>query len=98
LPSPYTPTGNIFASQNPTLASRPQSPSTTMSKPVEIRISPPESYDSNHRNALPWLRLISRYLLINEEIYNTDNRKVCYALSFMKSRNAATWADTYTAK
>jgi hypothetical protein len=97
-PSPYTPSGNIFASQSPILVPRPRSPLTTMSKPVELCISPPESYDGNHRNTLPWLQSISRYLLINKEIYNTDNRKVCYALSFMKSRNAATWADTYTAK
>jgi hypothetical protein len=69
-----------------------------MSKPVELCISPPESYDGNHKNALLWLRSISRYLLINEKIYNTDNREVCDALSFMKSGNAATWADHYTAK
>jgi hypothetical protein len=61
-----------------------------MSKSVELCISPPESYNGNYKNALPWLRSISRYLLINKEIYNTDNRKVCYALSFMKSGNTAT--------
>ena len=38
------------------------------------------------------------YLLINNTLYDTDQKKIVFALSFMKEGSAATWASTFTRK
>jgi len=38
------------------------------------------------------------YLLINQELYNTDEKKIAFALSFMREGSAQTWASTFTKK
>jgi hypothetical protein len=68
-----------------------------MSKPSKLCLSQPESFNRAHSKAMPWMCSIQRYITINSAIYNTDDKKVGFALSFMKKGTAATWADTFTA-
>jgi hypothetical protein len=39
------------------------------------------------------VRLITLYLDVNSEIYDTDMRKITFALSFMKEGTAAAWME-----
>ena len=38
------------------------------------------------------------YLMINDALYNKDQKKIAFALSFMKEGSAVIWASTFTKK
>ena len=42
-----------------------------------------------------WLNSVQVYLMVNNEVYNTDEKKIAFTLSFMKKRSAQTWATTF---
>ena len=43
-----------------------------------------------------WLNSVRTYLLINKDVYSTDDKKVGYALSFMTEGTAKSWAGVHT--
>ena len=43
-----------------------------------------------------WLNSVRTYLLINKDVYSTDDKKVGYALSFMTEGTAKSWAAVCT--
>ena len=43
-----------------------------------------------------WLNSVRTYLLINKDVYSTDDKKVGYALSFMTEGTAKSWAAVHT--
>ncbi|KIO00898.1 hypothetical protein M404DRAFT_109614, partial [Pisolithus tinctorius Marx 270] len=59
----------------------------------ELKIGAPSDFDGNQKNAMSWLYSVQTYLLVNEELYDTDTKKVVYALSYMK-KDAATFQKT----
>ncbi|KAI6138063.1 hypothetical protein BKA82DRAFT_4367587 [Pisolithus tinctorius] len=64
-------------------------------KPTELKIGAPTDFDGDQKNAMSWLYSVQTYLLVNEELYDTDTKKVVYALSYMKKGVAHSWAATY---
>ena len=64
----------------------------------EIHLRRPDTYDRSASKASAWIDSVTLYLMINVGIYNTDPKKIAFALSFMKERSAATWASTITKK
>ena len=64
----------------------------------EIRLGRPDTYDGSASKASAWIDSVTLYLLINVGIYDTDPKKIAFALSFMKEGSAATWASTVTKK
>ena len=56
-------------------------------KPQELKLGQPPSFDGTPEKV---------YLLVNKDIYNDDDRKIAYALSFMKEGSAALWSLTET--
>ena len=42
--------------------------------------------------------MVKVYLLINKDLYDTDTKKIAFALSFMKEGSAQMWASTFTKK
>ena len=44
--------------------------------------------------ALP-IYAIQLYLLINEDVYNNNDKKIAFVLSYMTKGSALTWATTY---
>ena len=38
------------------------------------------------------------YLMINDTLYDCDQKKITFVLSFMKEGSAVTWASTFTKK
>ncbi|KIO06738.1 hypothetical protein M404DRAFT_24424 [Pisolithus tinctorius Marx 270] len=64
-------------------------------KPTELKIGAPSDFDGDQKNAMSWLYSIQTYLLVNEELYDTDTKKVVYTLSYMKKGVARFWATTF---
>ena len=61
-------------------------------KITEIHIGCPDEYNRKAETAQAWLDSVRLYILINQVLYHDDNRKITYALSYMKKGSAATWA------
>ena len=78
----------------PGAAATPPAASST-SQVTEIRISCPEKYDGKPETAQAWLDSVRLYLLINATLYYDNDRKIAYALSYMKKGSAATWAEVH---
>ena len=71
----------------------PAAPSATSSKITEIHIRCPDEYNGKAETAQAWLDSIRLYLLINHTLYYNDDRKIAFALSYMKKGSAAIWAE-----
>jgi hypothetical protein len=67
-------------------------------RPVEIKIGQPNDYDGNPQTARIWMNQVAMYLTLNAAIYNTDEKKVIFAQSYMKIGTAASWADNRNEK
>jgi len=64
-------------------------------KPTELKIGVPIEYDGNQETATGWLMSIKAYLLINNDVYNNDEKRVAFGLSHMKKAVAQSWATDY---
>ena len=64
-------------------------------RPTELKIGTPIEYDRDHETATGWLMSVKAYLLINQELYDDDNKRVAFALSHMKKGVAQSWATDY---
>jgi hypothetical protein len=68
-----------------------------MLKPIEWKICTPPDFSGNRDETTKFIQLITLYLNVNSEIYDTDTQKIAFALSFMKEGTAAAWMeDTIT--
>ena len=67
-------------------------PTSSSSRITEIHIRCPDEYDRKAETAQAWLDSVCLYLLINQALYHDNDRKIAYALSYMKKGCAATWA------
>jgi len=67
-------------------------------KPTELRIGAPEHFDGSYEKAISWLNSVQFYLLVNAAVYDNDNKKIAFALSYMTKGSAATWASTFRQK
>ena len=65
-------------------------------KTQELKLGQPPSFDGTPEKARGWFNNVQLYLLVNKDIYNDDDRKIAYALSFMKEGSAALWSLTET--
>ena len=74
-------------------AALPTTPSAASTRITEIHIGCPDEYDGKAKTAQAWLDAIRLYLLINHALYYDDDRKIVFALSYMKKGSAATWAE-----
>ena len=64
-------------------------------KPTELRIGSPKAFDGSYEKAIPWLNSVVFYLTVNDEVYNTDAKKIAFALPYMTEGPALTWATTF---
>ena len=72
------------------------STSSATQKPQELKLGQPPTFDGTPEKARGWFNNVQLYLLVNKEIYNDDDRKIAYALSFMREGSAALWSLTET--
>ena len=67
-------------------------------KPTELCIGTPEAFNGSFAKAKPWLHSVQFYLEVNKDVYNTDAKKIAFALSYMTKGPAFTWATTFRTK
>ena len=91
-----TPTTQTNMSNQPTTSTVASTISTTHQKPQELKLGQPPSFDGTSEKARGWFNNTQLYLLVNKEIYNDNDRKITFALSFMREGSAALWALTET--
>ncbi|KAJ8579970.1 hypothetical protein M405DRAFT_753838, partial [Rhizopogon salebrosus TDB-379] len=58
-----------------------------------IKLASPSVFDGDRRKAILWLKQVETYLTINEGTYNSDTKKVAFALSYMQKGEAAKFAE-----
>ena len=92
------PTAPAHPGAAPTTPAVPIAPTTPVAPIVlpsttELHIGCPNEYDGKPETAQAWLDAVWLYLLINNALYYNDNRKIAYALSYMKKGSTATWAE-----
>ena len=84
-----------MSNQLPTAPAAAPTPTSSSSRITKICIRCPDEYDGKAETAQAWLDSIHLYLLINQALYHNDDRKIAYALSYMKKGSAATWAEVH---
>jgi hypothetical protein len=64
-----------------------------MPKPIEQKICTPPDFSGNRDETTKFVQLITLYLDVNSEIYDTNMQKITFTLSFMKEGTAAAWME-----
>ena len=91
-PLPVTTT---MSNQPPAAPAAAPAPTSSSLRITEIRIGCPNEYNGKAESAQGWLDSVRLYLLINQALYHNDDRKIAYALSYMKKGSAAPWAKVH---
>lgn len=63
--------------------------------PKEIGINKPTPFDGDRKKVHSFIQECKIYLAINRKVYETDEAKVAFVLSFMTEREALKWKETY---
>ncbi|KIJ12506.1 hypothetical protein PAXINDRAFT_14703 [Paxillus involutus ATCC 200175] len=58
-------------------------------RPTELKVGTPTHFGGNTNDSSQWLHSVMAYLILNERIYNFNDKKVILALSFMSKGTAA---------
>jgi len=70
---------------------------TTSSTPKgEIKIKAPKTFDRKPEHVNRWLGSVKRYLDINSHIYDSEEKKVLFTLSYMQDGPAENWVADFT--
>lgn len=64
--------------------------------PTELHIGKPNNFDGDKAYARRFLSSCETYLDLNDKIYNSDKKKIIFALSFMLDKAAGDWATNRT--
>ena len=59
-------------------------PPTTQLKPIKLKINPLKPFSGKRDEFDKFLQDVTLYLELNDEIYNSNKKKIVYALSFSK--------------
>jgi hypothetical protein len=65
------------------------------SKPTKLCIGAPEAFDGSYEKAVSWITTVQFYLHVNSAVYNNDDKRIAFALSYISKGSALTWATTY---
>ena len=102
---PWTLLSPIPRTRNPFLMSHQQPSTLTMAstttstappRPQELKLGQPSIFDGNPKKARAWINNTQLYLFINKEVYDHDDKKIAFTLTFMKEGAAGLWALTET--
>ena len=97
-PQPLSNQSSLFHPNLPFIPPPPIVPPTTITtttEPIELCISIPEPYDGSFEISKQWLNAVQLYLPVNAEVYNNNNKKIAFILSYMTKGSALTWAATF---
>ena len=79
------PSGNPFAQ------ALPLTEETT--KAMEIKLNQPKPFTGKREDLKKFLQDTNLYLLVNSKVYDTDIKKIVFALSFMNKGDMASWKE-----
>src|ERR1700733_4750118 len=63
--------------------------------PKEIKIKTPVEFKGDKEKATKFLKEVELYLHLNQQLYDTNERKIGFALSFMTDGSASAWKEAY---
>ena len=63
----------------------------TTTKATELKLNQPKPFTGKRNEIDNFLQDVALYLEINDEIYNTDKKKIRYTLTFMNKGDAKSW-------
>lgn len=64
-------------------------------KASEIKLNPPKPFTGKKENLRKFIQDVVLYLLVNKKIYDNDEKKIAFALSFMNDGDAASWKEQF---
>ena len=62
-------------------------------KAMEIKLNQPKPFTGKQEDLKKFLQDTNLYLLVNSKVYDTDIKKIAFALSFMNEGDAASWKE-----
>ena len=72
-------------------------PFTMATDPKEVKIKTPTEFKGKKDKATKFIHEVELYLHINKYIYDTNEKKITFTLSFMTDGAAAAWKEAYIA-
>ncbi|KZT23931.1 hypothetical protein NEOLEDRAFT_1068535 [Neolentinus lepideus HHB14362 ss-1] len=66
-----------------------------MPEAKKLQIGQPDPFDGSHDKLRGFLIFVDLYTMVNRAIYDTDEKKIVFALSFMKGGRAGPWAESF---
>ena len=66
-----------------------------VTKTTELKLNQPKPFTGKRNEIDNFLQDVALYLEINDEIYNTDKKKIGYTLTFMNEGDAKSWKAQY---
>ena len=66
---------------------------TETSRIREVKLNLLKPFTGKREDLKKFLQDTSLYTLVNDKIYNTDTKKIAFALSFMNEGDAASWKE-----
>ena len=82
----------------PPVAPRPRKPQYEEkmgSSPKELSLNKPEGFTGDHENFTAWLLSLRTYLMLNGHIYDTDEKQIGFALSYMTGGSTLAFKENY---
>ena len=67
----------------------------TGSSPKELSLNKPEGFTGDHEKFTAWLLSLRTYLMLNGHIYDTDEKQIGFALSYMTGGSALAFKENY---
>lgn len=68
---------------------------SSTTKPTELCLSVLEYFDGNYTKSLVWLHSVMFYVKINTMVYNTNAKKITFALFYMMKGSATMWTTMF---
>jgi hypothetical protein len=60
-------------------------------KGQELKLNQPKAFGGKRDELTKFLQDVQLYLAVNDDIYNTDKKKIAFTLSFMSEGDAKSW-------
>ena len=81
----------------PPVAPRPrkQYEEKTGSSPKELSLNKPEGFTGDHEKFTTWLLSLRTYLMLNGHIYDSNEKQISFALSYMTGGSALAFKENY---
>lgn len=73
-------------------------PAAAPSAPKEVRLRNPDVFNGDRTKSKRFMADIDNYQSLNPSIYDTDEKKIAYALSYMRGGTAGPWAQVVNSR